>query len=458
MNREADLSAIRSDFRRPGVYYQTLARPRREEQQFHTGIPVFIGFAEKKKQGRQPTQAQIGPEMYQVDRWEQFEQLHQPLPFSESYLVYAIRGFFENGGRRCVVLPVQYERNSPSEELADVMAEALTKPFIPGGVLEDFDEIDLICVPDAMVSVIRTHREKVIEIQSAVVDHTRRMGDRFAILDGLSSDNDSKGRSLEQDHVAPAILHWQSLPPEYGALYYPWVWVKKVSLESDAEVWPPVGVAGDRQAMQRANPVVKSLNSQTAKLVPACGHIAGIYSRTDSRTGTHKAPANELLEDVHRAEIDFTNDELATLNEAGINCLSGFAGHGIRVWGARTLSGQPSWLYVNVLRLFLTLTRWARLNMNDLVFETNDGILWERVRQRLNAYCRDLFDRGALMGTSPTEAFFVKCDSETNTRETREAGLVVADVGLAPAVPAEFIIVRITQSASATVATEYSAL
>jgi len=132
-----------------------------------------------------------------------------------------------------------------------------------------------------------------------------------------------------------------------------------------------------------------------------------------------------------------------------VNCLRGSAGRGIRIWGARTLSGQPQWRYVNVRRLFLTLARWIRQNMQDIVYEGNDPILWERVAQRLTVHCQDLFAQGALAGDSPAQAFFVKCDAETNARDSREAGAIVTDVGLAPAVPAEFVVVRIIQSASA---------
>jgi phage tail sheath protein FI len=156
------------------------------------------------------------------------------------------------------------------------------------------------------------------------------------------------------------------------------------------------------------------------------------------------------MEDVLKLEVDFTDDELAELNNSGVNCLRATRGGGIRVWGARALSGQPQWAYVNVRRLFLTLTRWIRRNMNDVVYENNNPDLWDRVRRRLADYCRTLFDQGALKGSSPEQAFYVKCDSETNSREHWEAGELVAEVGLAPSVPMEFIVVRITQSASTT--------
>jgi phage tail sheath protein FI len=156
------------------------------------------------------------------------------------------------------------------------------------------------------------------------------------------------------------------------------------------------------------------------------------------------------MEDVLKLETDFTDDALAELNDSGVNCLRAIRGGGIRVWGARTLSGQPQWSYVNVRRLFLTLTRWIRKNMDDVVYETNNADLWNRVRRRLADYCRNLYDQGALKGNSPEQAFYVKCDSETNSQEHWEAGELVAEVGLAPSVPMEFIVVRITQNASTT--------
>ena len=118
------------------------------------------------------------------------------------------------------------------------------------------------------------------------------------------------------------------------------------------------------------------------------------------------------------------------LNEVGVNCLRSFPRRGIRVWGARTLSVFPNWRYVNVRRLFLTLVRWIDRNMNDLVFEPNNHALWERVRDRLGTYCYELFQRGALKGRTPAEAFFIKCDAETNPLEGREAGQVICEIGI----------------------------
>jgi uncharacterized protein len=152
-------------------------------------------------------------------------------------------------------------------------------------------------------------------------------------------------------------------------------------------------------------------------------------------------------------EVQLTDEDQSRLNEVGINCLRSFPGRGIRVWGARTLSRQPNWRYVNVRRLFLTLVRWIEHNTHDFVFEPNGPPVWDRVRDRLGSYCYGLFQRGALKGRGPADAFFVKCDAETNPLEVRAAGQLICDVGLAPIMPAEFVVVRITQSAAGTTAT-----
>ena len=125
-----------------------------------------------------------------------------------------------------------------------------------------------------------------------------------------------------------------------------------------------------------------------------------------------------------------------------------FTKSGIRVWGARTISNDPLWRYVNVRRLVLTTRRWIERNLTGVVFEPNDPRLWTRIVRELEAYLTGLFERGALQGQAPRQAFFVKCDAETNPPEVREAGRVVTEVGLAPAVPNEFVIVRIVQAVS----------
>jgi hypothetical protein len=285
------------------------------------------------------------------------------------------------------------------------------------GVLDDIDDADLVCVPDIMMEDIRGSEESVFELQQQVLEYCKDRGERFAILDVLPGDT-----AIIENSVEKSIRHWQELVPTEGALYYPWL-------------------------------CVKSLNGSGHQWVPPCGHVAGIYARTDANIGFHKAPANEVVEGVLDLQTNITSALQSRLNDVGVNCICSLGRRGIRVWGARTLSGLPNWRYVNVRRLFLTLVRWIEHNMSDLVFEPNGPALWDRVKNRLETYCYELFERGAVKGRDPADAFFVKCDAETNPLEVREAGQLICEVALAPLTPAEFIVIRITQSAAGVSAT-----
>jgi hypothetical protein len=181
--------------------------------------------------------------------------------------------------------------------------------------------------------------------------------------------------------------------------------------------------------------------------VPPCGHIAGVYARCDRRIGVFRPPANEVLEGALNLDFDLADGDQAALNQAGINCLRERPGWGLRVWGARTLSERPELRYVNVTRLLLAVRRELEYHLRDLMFEPNSPALWQAVSERLKGYFSDLYYAGALKGADESEAYFVKCDAETNPREECDAGRVIAVAGFAAAAPAEFVIVRITQSA-----------
>lgn len=217
------------------------------------------------------------------------------------------------------------------------------------------------------------------------------------------------------------IREWRSEVAMYdsafAAMYYPWIKVD--------------------------NPLGSNGNSEI--LVPPSGHVAGLWARVDESRGVWKAPANETLRGVLDVELDITKEEQGLLNPIGINCIRPFGTRGIRVWGARTLSSDSDWRYLNVRRLFNMVettimdgTQWA-------VFEPNDVRLWEGVKRTLNAFLRGLWREGALFGATPEQAFYVKCDAETNPPESIDEGKLVVEVGLAPVKPAEFVVFRIAQ-------------
>ena len=166
--------------------------------------------------------------------------------------------------------------------------------------------------------------------------------------------------------------------------------------------------------------------------MPPSGFVAGIWGRNDDTRGVHKAPANEVVRGAISLEVQITKNEHDLLNPVGINCLRTFPGRGIRVWGARTLSSDPAWRYLNVRRLFNYLEESILNGTNWVVFEPNDDALWAKIRRTISAFLVNEWRKGALFGLTPDEAFYVKCDRETNPAEGIDAGQVVCQIGVAP--------------------------
>jgi phage tail sheath protein FI len=177
------------------------------------------------------------------------------------------------------------------------------------------------------------------------------------------------------------------------------------------------------------------------------GHLAGVWARTDLTRGVHKAPANEPLRGALGLKYQVSRGEQDLHNPRGVNAIRSVGG-GLRIWGGRTLSSDPAWKYINVRRLFIMVEASVEAATQWVVFEPNDHRLWRRVVRTVSSFLTLLWRSGALMGTSPEQAFYVKCDEETNPPEVVDAGQLVIEVGLAPVKPAEFVIFRIGQMAS----------
>lgn len=207
----------------------------------------------------------------------------------------------------------------------------------------------------------------------------------------------------------------------YAALYYPWVKI----VDPTAKVDPTAG---------------------TAPLdLPPSGFAAGIYARNDVQRGVHKAPANEVVLGINGFVQNVTHDRQAVLNPEGINALRFFEGRANRVWGARTISSDPEWKYVNVRRLFIYLEHSIDKSTQWAVFEPNNERLWASIRQSIEDFLLTVWRTGALMGTKPEEAFFVRCDRTTMTQNDLDNGRLICLIGVAPTYPAEFVIFRIGQ-------------
>jgi hypothetical protein len=194
-------------------------------------------------------------------------------------------------------------------------------------------------------------------------------------------------------------------------------------------------------------PWIEVMDPITNKLVaiPPSGHVAGIWARNDNTRGVHKAPANEVVLGAVGLKYQTTKGEQDTLNPNGVNCIRAFPGRGIRVWGARTLTSDPAWRYINVRRLFNYVEKSIENGTQWVVFEPNDRQLWARVRRDVSSFLKTVWRDGALFGSSPDEAFYVKCDDELNPPESRDMGRLIIEIGMAPVKPAEFVIFRISQ-------------
>jgi len=275
--------------------------------------------------------------------------------------------------------------------------------------LEVAEDATILCFPDlmALYQAGRIDMEGVQAVQQAMLDHAANMGDRVAILDCPPGLNPQQIRDWRMKEV--------NYDSKYGALYYPWIKV--------------------------ANP----LGNGAGVYVPPSGHMAGVWSRTDSERGVHKAPANETVAGCIGLEYQTTHNEQGILNPVGINVIRSFPGRGIRVWGARTISSDPSWRYLNVRRLFNYIEESLLLGTQWAVFEPNDMDLWERIKRDISAFLIRTWRDGALFGQTAAEAFYVKCDAENNPPETRDVGQLIIEVGIAPVKPAEFVILRLSQ-------------
>jgi uncharacterized protein len=290
---------------------------------------------------------------------------------------------------------------------SDYVGDAADRTGFAG--LEAIDEITMLCVPDLMAARNRglLDDEGVRAVQLAMIAHCELMADRVAILDA------PPGLKAQQVKQWRAEANYDS---KFAALYYPWI-----------RVMDPL--------------------SGNAMFMPPSGHIAGIWARNDASRGVHKAPANEVIRGAISLELNLTKGEHDQLNPDGVNCIRTFAGQGIRVWGARTLSSDPEWRYLNVRRLFNYIEKSILNGTSWVVFEPNDHKLWDSVKRTITMFLRRVWRDGALFGQTPAQAFFVKCDEENNPPENRDAGILTVEIGVAPVKPAEFVVFRISQFA-----------
>jgi phage tail sheath protein FI len=326
-----------------------------------------------------------------LSRWAQFARF---VDAPERFLAAAVEGFFQCGGQQCVVILLG--PSGPSRLSWDDAVDSLAS----------LDSVDLLCAPSLTSGIVDSNL--VNRVQQRLLQACELRGDCFAVLDALS------GNDTAAVLAQCASLQGAGAPSRNGALYYPWI--------------VPAGAT---------------------EAVAPCGHVAGIFSRTDRAGRTGRAPANQPLDGVATLSLAIDDAAQARMGNLAVNCLRAFPGRGPLVWGARTLSTDPNWRAIGVRRLFTTVARWLEQSTTWALMEPNDLRLWVRMTRQLNDYFRQLFQSGSLAGGSAAQAFYVKCDDETNPQAVRDSGNLVVEIGLAPATPGEFIVVRLIQEAGA---------
>lgn len=358
----------------PGVYLGKHFA--RQQAPLRTGVPVFLGVMAFGGED-----AVLQHEFFTQPILITSEQQISSLLPAERYLRSALSGFFRNGGKLCYLLP-----------MPEISRPALGQSL---KVLQDMDEADLLCAPDIMWAYEKNllSESEVVSLQTELLLTCSQLGTYFAILDAF----DNHDQLLEQRRT---LIQSDG---KYGALYYPWL-----------------------------RPAEEEL------FVPPCGHIAGIFARTDTVTGVHKAPANEVIEDVLDLSALLLPTEQQELRQLHINYGLALRARGIRVWGAYTLSTNHDWDYLTTSRLFIKIARWVARFMTGAAFENNDIYLWTYIEGYLTMFLYEAVQRGEIKN------FFVRCNAETNPPDERELGKVHTEIGIAPSIPTEYIIIHIT--------------
>jgi hypothetical protein len=389
----------------PGIYVEEVASGARPIGAVGTSTAGFIGVA--------PDRGARVNEAVAVNSWTDFLRVYasgeNP---AGTQLSRAVFGFLNNGGTRCFVVNVG--------EGGSIAGAGRRRGGVQ--VLETVDEVAIVAAPGysdaASYEALLGHCE-LLRDRVAILDPPENVEDITALTRVALGDRPAKPPKPEDGASATesALRPRQS---DYGTVYFPWLRVRD----------PFTG---------------ETVNT------PPSGYLAGIWARTDALRGVHKAPANEPVRGAVDLTYLVTRAEQDVLNPKGVNCIRYFSGEGIRVWGARTLAAEASeWRYINVRRLFNTLEKSIAGGTRWMVFEPNDPTLWRSIRRDIGAFLTRVWRDGALLGRTPEEAFFVKCDEETNPADVRDAGIVVAHIGVAVVKPAEFVVFKLSQWAGGT--------
>jgi phage tail sheath protein FI len=376
-------------YRTPGVHIESMAERFKPLGEVRMGVTAFLGRVS-------------GGEANVPVKVDSFDRFCTMFGNDGSITAQAVRGFFENGGETAYVVnitPSDGRSVSPDDFIGAKAKRGLR-------VLEALEEVDLVVAPDLMACYGKEVGFETLDaihaVQRAIIDHCERMQDRFAILDSPPK--------MDLDDIVAWRRRFDS---SYAALYYPWI--------------------------------VTRVGEEAGPAIPPSGHIAGLFARCDIESGVHRAPANLKLQGIVDIDIFVHKRERDLLFDNKVNGIHAFPARGLRVWGSRTLASDKAFTHINVRRLFIMLRRSINLFAQWVVFEPNGHGLWKTLTRSVEAFLFEQYKKGSIVGTTPEEAFFVKCDEETNPPEARDAGELTIEIGVAPVKPAEFIVVRIHQ-------------
>jgi phage tail sheath protein FI len=395
-------------YRAPGVYIEEVSTGSRPIEAFGTSVAAFLGTAPNKEINQHVPTA--------CNNWEEFFKIYCEGQKQTTDLAQAVGSFFWNGGTRCYIV------NLGDDELYGSGSE-------PKGIdtLKAIDEISIVVAPG--ITKPLAHQ--------AMHQHCEVATDRVSILD------------------VPAVTDLNALVNVDDGSDEPASAGKAPGPAGPRAVGPPRSKRGYSAAYL---PNFYGVNFLDPKgpwvLTPISGAIAGIYARTDAARGVHKAPANETIVGVQKLERRLTQQDQELLNQAGLNVVRWFTGRGAVLWGARTRADDPAWRYVNVRRFYCMVEKAIARGTQWVVFEPNDQRLWMAVKRDIEAFLVRQWRDGALMGRTPAEAFYVRCDEALNTSEVVEAGQLIVEIGLAVVRPAEFVVFRIGQYAGGTSKTQ----
>ena len=327
-------------------------------------------------------------------------------------LTHAVSGFFKNGGTKAFVCRIDSEK-----QLEDALEN-----------FRSIDELAIIAIPGL---------PKSADNWEALMTHVENRENCFAILDSeqVVNNGDDNDLDVQQlNYTSGGENAALPRPCKNAAFYFPHI-----------EVIDPAKLLQDGDVARKVNPKYRGRT-----YVAPSGHLAGIYARTDTERGVHKAPANCVIRGAIEVKYYVSKPVQELLNPQGVNAIR-IMNNAVTVWGARTIGGDANseWKYVSVRRLFLFLQKSIEEGTQWIVFEPNDEALWGKIRLNVSAFLTNVWRSGALFGATPEEAFYVKCDAELNPPEVRDLGQVITEIGVAIVRPAEFVIFRITQSTGA---------